>query len=90
MAWAGRWRATRWDSPGNLHLGMRIAVYLVALGIANRVCRSVVLEIQCLHLSRAGFFFWGAEKGVSFCMVHLVASGRMDIYCIVCIERGSG
>ena len=46
-AWAGRWRATRLGSPpGNLHLGMRIAVYLVALGIANRVCRSVVLEIQ--------------------------------------------
>lgn len=50
-AWAGRLRATRQGFPccgfpGNLHLGMRIAVHLVALGIANRVCRCVVLEIQ--------------------------------------------
>lgn len=50
-AWAGRLRATRQGFPccgfpGNLHLGMRIAVHLVALGIANRVCRRVVLQIQ--------------------------------------------
>lgn len=50
-AWAGRSRATRQGFPccgfpGNLHLGMRIAVHLVALGIANRVCRCVVLQIQ--------------------------------------------
>lgn len=44
---AAKWRANcRSDSPDrDLHLGMCIAVYLVALGIPNRVCWSVVLEI---------------------------------------------
>lgn len=44
--WAAKQRANRSGSPGsNLHLGVCIAVYLVALGIPNRVCWSVVLEI---------------------------------------------
>lgn len=46
--WATRRPVNRSGCPdSNLHLCVRIAVYLVALGIPNRVCWRVVLEIVC-------------------------------------------
>lgn len=53
-AWAAKRRASRSGSPGSsLHLGMCIAVYLLALGIPNRVCWSVVLKIATVRITTA-------------------------------------
>lgn len=92
-AWAGRSRATRQGfpccaSPDNLHLGMRVAVHLVALGVANRVCRSVVLQIQAVSPVMTLPIKGEGRGGVCVCVCVTVLEGEGIVLLAVICEFG--
>lgn len=75
---------------------MRVAVHLVALGVANRVCRSVVLQIQAVSPVMTLPIEGEGGGGVCVCVTVLEGEGIV-LLAVICefgvfgiFGRGSG